>query len=297
MSILLKILEILLKILEILLSILLKMLKTLLGVLLKLLPARIRKTQETRSFQSFQIHKAGNHEDEYEDAWQVGPSCSRPARIALCDGASESAFARNWAQILSDAFVNRSLYLPILDEQALAKWLEPCQTEWSDEVPWENLPWHGEAKTRAGAMATLLGMELDWTSDPSGALVSWQAVAVGDSCLFIVRDDALAFSFPVKESSEFNTTPSLICSVKARNGQLWKRVHQEKGKCFPGDMILLASDGISCWFLKEHEDGRKPWDVLLSLYDNPTQWNGWIEDLRSDKAMRNDDTTLIVLKV
>ena len=71
------------------------------------------------------------------------------AVIALCDGASESAFARSWAQILADAFVGRPLDLSELDGPSLTGWLEPCEEKWSQAVPWERIPWHGEAKTRA----------------------------------------------------------------------------------------------------------------------------------------------------
>lgn len=243
----------------------------------------------------FETSKAGNRPDECEDAsWVSYPYNGGPARIAVCDGASESAFAREWAQILADAFVHRPLDLSCLDDSSLAVWLDPCQEKWNRAVPWERLPWHGEAKTRAGAMAALLGLEIDQTPNGAGAF-PWQAVAVGDCCLFVVRDDSLAVSFPMDSSGQFNNTPSLICSNPANNGRLWNEVHQYRGECLPGDTIILASDALACWILQEHESGGRPWETLLSL--EPPQWDGWVQARRADRAMRNDDTTLIAVKV
>ena len=89
----------------------------------------------------FQTPKAGNRPEECEDAdWTVYPAVDGPARIALSDGASESAFAREWGQILSQAFVRRPFDLSSLGEQSLAQWLKPCEVEWNGLVPWKRIP-------------------------------------------------------------------------------------------------------------------------------------------------------------
>ena len=244
----------------------------------------------------FQTAKAGNRPEECEDASRISyPYTAGPARIALCDGASESAFAREWAQILTRAFVYSPFDLYSLDDLALGLWLGQRETEWNRVVPWERIPWHGEAKTRAGALATLLGMVISQTPDPSGAY-PWQAVAVGDCCLFVVHDDALALSFPLEDSGQFNNTPALICSNHANNGRLWNGVHQYRGECLPGDAIILASDALACWILQERESGGRPWETLLSL-DSEKEWSNWVAGKRDERAMRNDDTTLIAVKV
>ena len=67
--------------------------------------------------------KAGNPPDEYEDASRVAyPYRHAPgvvARAAISDGASESAFAKSWAKILADAFVENPLDLSHLNAPAL----------------------------------------------------------------------------------------------------------------------------------------------------------------------------------
>ena len=244
----------------------------------------------------FQTAKAGNRLEECEDvSWISYPYSDGPARIALCDGASESAFAREWAHILSWAFVYSPLDMSCLDESSLWLWLRQCEAEWNRVVPWGRIPWHGEAKTRFGALSTLLGMTVTRSPDHSGAF-PWQAVAIGDCCMFIVRDDALALSFPLEDSSQFNNTPSLICSNRANNGGLWNRVCLYRGECQPGDVIILASDAIACWILTESETGGRPWETMLSL-DSSEKWEIWVEAQRAQRAMRNDDTTLIAVKV
>ena len=244
----------------------------------------------------FMTAKAGNRPGECEDACRDSYPYNRgPARIAVCDGASESAFAKEWAEILAEALVHSPLDLSGLDDASLAMWLAPGQEKWNRAVPWERIPWHGEAKTRAGAMAALLGLEMAQTPNGAGAY-PWQAVAVGDCCLFVVRCGSLTVSFPMDSAAQFNNTPSLICSNQANNGGLWGRVHRLQGECLPGDLVILASDALACWLLQERESGGKPWETLLEFHSN-REWEDWLQARRSERAMRNDDTTLIAIAV
>ncbi len=246
------------------------------------------------------LQKAGNDPEEYEDAFRVaypqeiGASSSGLARIAISDGASESAFAREWANALADAFVTRPPELCGLTEDSLNAWLLPAQEEWHAAVPWDRLPWHGEAKTRAGAFATLLGLTIGTASDDSGRL-SWQALAVGDSCLFVVRDDRLWMSFPLDDASQFDNSPILICSNPDNVGDLWEGVSLYSGECADGGLFILASDALACWFLASSAAGEKPWESLAAL--DSSGWDAWVEEKRREKLLRNDDTTLMMIEV
>ena len=250
----------------------------------------------------FWLPKAGNAAGEYEDAYRACYPASfdgndegeTTARMAVSDGASESAFAREWANTLTAAFVTRPLNLGALTEDALREWLAPAQKEWHKRVPWSEIPWHGEAKARAGAFATLLGVTVAAASEDPARL-SWNAMAVGDSCLFIVRDDSLHTSFPLEDPSLFDNNPSLICSNPAGTDGLWQRAERARGECEDGDLFLLASDALARWLLVEAAAGRKPWETLMSLDED--SWPGWVEEQRDAASMGNDDMTLLATAV
>ena len=246
------------------------------------------------------LSKAGNGPEEYEDAFRVaypkpiGVSGCGVARVAVSDGASESAFAREWANALTDAFVARPPGLCGLTEDSLEVWLLPAQEAWHSGVPWDRLPWHGEAKARAGAFATLLGLTIGAAPDSSGRL-AWQALAVGDSCLFVVRDDRLWLSFPLEDASQFDNSPALICSNPDNVRDLWEDVSLHSGECAAGDLFILASDALACWFLARSAAGEKPWESLAAL--KGSGWDAWVGEQRREGLMRNDDTTLVVIEV
>ena len=100
----------------------------------------------------FWLPKAGNLPEECEDASRVvypqrmGASGRRTARAVVSDGASESAFAREWANVLADAFVDRPPDICGLTEDSMCDWLASAQEEWRAGIPWDRIPWHGEAK-------------------------------------------------------------------------------------------------------------------------------------------------------
>ena len=248
----------------------------------------------------FSLPKAGNSPDEYEDASRtvfprrIGVSSRRMARAAVSDGASESAFAREWANDLTDAFVARPPNIHGLTRDSLYDWLAPAQEKWRARVPWDRIPWHGEAKARAGAFASLLGLTVA-ASPGNSRRLSWQAVAVGDSCLFVVRDGRLSLSFPLEDASQFDNSPSLICSNPDNAGELWENVCRRSGECTPGDCFVLASDALACWFLARDAMGEKPWETLLEL--DSSGWSASVEEQRRAGLMRNDDTTLVIIRV
>jgi hypothetical protein len=122
------------------------------------------------------LPKHSHTQDEYEDAWAADPG---RGRFAVADGASESAFAGLWARLLVEGFVAVPQAPDLLD------WLDGPRRCWSVAVMGLELPWYGEMKRAEGAFATLLGLDVRPTTP--GRPGRWQAVAVGDTCLFRVR--------------------------------------------------------------------------------------------------------------
>lgn len=246
---------------------------------------------------TWRLSKEGNRPEECEDAFRVvypSGAGAEIVRAAVCDGATESAFAREWAEILADAFVDQPLDLSGMTEGSLKTWLKRGQEEWHEGIPWDQIPWHGEAKARAGAFATLLGLTIG--ADLANPRQPWwQAVAVGDSCLFVVRNDRLLLSFPLEDAGQFDNNPALVCSNPANSQGLWEGVRLQSGECSPGDRFILASDALAAWFLASYAAGEKPWETLLEL--DASERDAWVGEQRSERLMRNDDTTLVIIDV
>ena len=271
------------------------------------------------SVQSFWLPKLGNDVEEYEDAFA---SSLPQRRLAIADGATESSFAEIWAQGLVKKFTASP---PVIDPKApgkLSEWLAPLQAEWRGSIKWDRLPWFAEEKARKGAFATFVGIEFlggDTVAAPpptprkltfwqklfGSAPVSkpamnkalrWRAVAVGDSCVFQIRDNALLHAFPLTKSEEFNSRPILLSSNPSANQSVWNALRFMEGDYRAEDEFILVTDALGKWFLAQCELGEKPWTVLSKL-KSETAFNELVADLRKHSAIRNDDTTLLVCTI
>lgn len=235
----------------------------------------------------FWLPKAGNKPEEYEDAFVVNPA---KGCFAIADGATESAFAREWARILAEAAV----YSVPKPGSALTKWLKPLQRRWHDGIAWEALPWFSFEKTRQGAFSSLLTLAFSRPNKSSKSIYHWHALAVGDSCLFHLRDETLLVAFPLTRADEFGNRPTLISSNPFKNSKMWEEIRITNGDCQPGDLFILATDALAHWFLSAYEHGGKPWEPLYSL-DSQEAFQEWVAALRREQMMKNDDVTVVVI--
>jgi hypothetical protein len=259
------------------------------------------------SVQVFWVPKKGNSMEEYEDAY----GCTDDGSFfAIADGATESSFAEVWAQVLTRQFVEAPPPFPP-DSGSMEQWLQPLQKEWHANINWERLPWYAEEKARLGAFAAMLGMKFlaaQAVEDDSvmskvffmfkkAAVMKnkWQAVALGDCNLFLIRGNALALAFPLLRAEQFNSRPMLVGSNPARNKSLWPEMRFMEGEYLDQDLFILATDAIAKWFLERHEAGGKPWTTLLAL-KNDSDFATFVSDLREKSQIRNDDTTVIMFR-
>lgn len=243
--------------------------------------------------------KDGNNEQEYEDAHAYFDF-----RFAVADGATESMFAREWAKMLVGAFTSLPSFSLTSSVEQWREWLEPLQREWSEMIDWDNLPWFALDKTHAGAFSTLLCLEflegdLPQQIPPAETSISgvkqWRAIAIGDSCLFHVRNDSVIERFPLDRAEQFGNRPLLLSSNSSNNQQVLDKIKTIDGDTQPGDLFFLATDAIAQWFLNECEAGEKPWSTLYNL-KTKEDFAALVAQLRRDHGMRNDDTTLLVIR-
>jgi hypothetical protein len=229
----------------------------------------------------FRVPKREHSLDECQDAVAIDVP---HGRFAIADGASESAQSGLWARLLVDAFVRG-------DGPPWPEWIEPLKRVWADTVKVpeaETLPWFLESRYREGAFATFLGVWLDGQH--------WKAVAVGDSCLFHVREGRLMASYPLEHSSQFDSTPWLIGSRSSTDEVPRLQAHHFAGSWRLGDRLFLMTDALSRWFLSSAEDGDEPWMAIEGLLHQTEQtFAEWINLLRVARVLKNDDTTLVAV--
>jgi hypothetical protein len=225
--------------------------------------------------------KHGSGPEEYEDACAGNLGLGR---FAVADGATESSYAGLWARLLVEQFVST----PSLDLSTWAGWLPEIQKRWEEAVGHQSLPWYAEIKWQQGAFATFLGIILQ---PPR-----WQALAIGDSCLFHIRERRLCQAFPLQCSSDFTNTPWLIGSRGFTPDMMLVRELRFEGEFQRGDRLWMMTDALAQWFLQFTEAGHQPWEVLEPLLTMPeaaASFRGWIAALRDARQIRNDDVTLI----
>ncbi|MHB1423284.1 MAG: protein phosphatase 2C domain-containing protein [Gemmataceae bacterium] len=257
---------------------------------------------------AFRLPRQGYGWEECQDALAGD---AEHGRFAIADGAAESPYSALWAHLLVEEFVRRTEHLP-----NWADWLPSLQERWSAQVTvyerWAahsarpangdiqtteaedlSVPWYLEAGLLQGAFATFLGLVIEEHR--------WYAAAVGDSCLFQVRQDELIHAFPVTRAADFSNAPWLVGSRTSPFEVPHKNGLQQMGDCQPRDRIWLMTDALAQWFLLESESGGKPWltlEPLLYAADDDSAQHAfayWIEGLRSTRQLRNDDVTLLAL--
>jgi hypothetical protein len=230
------------------------------------------------------LPKRGHSSAEYEDAVAANEELGR---FAIADGAAESSFASLWAHLLVTEFVND----PAGELAPWLTWLPPLQQRWAAAVGTAALPWYAEIKVQQGAFATFLGV--------AAYELRWQAVAVGDSCLFQTRGGRLHHAFPLVSSHEFGTNPWLVGSRGCDAESVEKRTRRVEADWQPGDRLWLMTDALAKWFLEQVEVGGRPWEELDRLLLAPAPQSAfadWVTALRDAGRLRNDDVTLMLLQ-
>ncbi|MGP8298456.1 hypothetical protein ACTPOK_11010 [Streptomyces inhibens] len=259
--------------------------------------------------------KHGSTEAECEDAVAVFPSrphdymLREPLTAGVCDGATESALAKDWSSLLARAAAEHAMELPDLlaggtafeefASSAVSQW-EPWLGQYMQARHEEGRPlkWYEHTKLAEGAYATLLTVRVDPDADSDSDTAEpawrWRAAALGDSCLFHLHDNRLVQAFPVATVEEFGTTPDLFGSRNHDVALLARRTRFTEGRCRPGDRLLLMTDALAAWLLSAPDQE----DAVNQLLDfaGPDDLDGfknWLNGLRDRRQLRNDDVALV----
>ena len=260
---------------------------------------------------TFSIAKRDCPLEECEDASWVGPDGTefgefegKSLRVVISDGASESLLARRWAKRLSATFGTANS--PTRTARGFLAAYRAAVNEWSDElveymadresrgVP---IQWYEEPGLEKGAHATLLAVEFIEATDATPP--SWRAVAVGDSCLFQVRNEQLHASFPMQDADDFSYQPPLLSSRGGDDSVIRRHVKSCAGDWDHEDTFYVVTDALAAWFLRSAGAGGRPWEPLrdLNTSDFEIDFETWVNEQRDQGDMHDDDTTLVRVDV
>jgi len=235
---------------------------------------------------SLAVPRAGSEEAEYEDAVATAAD-DWPVCAAVADGATESVFARSWAEHLARGLVDRRATAPEVLREAVADGQKAWQPTVRDRA--EEEPWYVSAKAAEGAFAALLGLSL-YTDG------QWRAASVGDCCLFHLREGGLLQSWPFEAPDAFTNRPALVPS---RPDRTVPAPETATGTWRPQDTFLLTTDALAAWLLGSDQPGN----TRMSI--DPTKAAEWDDETfqkvvgtaRTEGTLRNDDATLLVIHV
>jgi hypothetical protein len=236
--------------------------------------------------------KGGNDEKEWEDGYAQNAA---NGVVAVADGAGDGIFSKLWADLLLGSFVARPI--PLDDPAAVEPWIQERRKAWFEAIRYPEQRWSIQARIdRSCGAATFVALVLDpveAAGESPLATTGWTAWAVGDACLFHIRDGRLLASFPMTCSSDFGTTPQLYQSKALR---ATPAAVVTRGELQPDDIIVFATDALAQRMLAEVESGTPPdWGRYWTL--DQDVWRNEIVALRLQHAIVNDDCTLIVLRL
>lgn len=229
---------------------------------------------ETLHWRSFLVPKDGHAADECEDAVAGDPAAGR---FAVADGASESFAAGEWARLLVGTFVEHG---PGRD------WLAGPRYVWNRLHAGQPASWYTEEKRAAGGHATFLGL----TTRAAGDHFEWEAVAVGDACLFHLVAGSCLSSFPLGRAGDFTSSPTLVNSLRGQPH--WKVEH---GVLRPGETLLLTTDALAQCLLESADAGAFVGTSFLTM-EHDDDFILWVAAARASGRLRNDDVALGIVE-
>jgi hypothetical protein len=241
-------------------------------------------------FRVFSLAKDHERPEENQDAWAIDP---RRGIAAVADGVSSAIFSRYWATILTEAVIVQP---PEPDDaEGFRAWLAQQRDVWANRIDLSRLAWYQKAKIKDGAFSTLLWICLHPSDDGDPAACRIRGYAVGDCCLFVIRDGALLGSFPVQTAAELEVDPLAVGSLDLKRDD--RLVFQPLDDCGrEGDMLVLCTDAVAHWAFTLQESGSPVnWEAYWEMPEET--WQAEVIAMRDRREMRFDDATLMLLRL
>ncbi|MFC4033434.1 protein phosphatase 2C domain-containing protein [Streptomyces polygonati] len=182
-------------------------------------------------FDAVSVPRIGGVADDGEDACGFDEGAGL---AVVCDGAGSQFASREWARCLVRRFIAEPEPLLYGDPAA---WVTAAGADWRAGL---DLHAAGDRVRRAangGSGATIAAVRA--TTSPGGHLLD--VSAVGDTCVYVVRDGRPHFAHPIAVSGEFPARPPLVTT--------WDTDPPARAslELRTGDTVILATDATARW--------------------------------------------------
>lgn len=231
---------------------------------------------------AFSVPKDGEFPESNEDCFGISES---QGRIVIADGASESYDSKSWAQILCKWIVKNS--------EISAQTITFMQGAYNNQYKYNELSWSQQSAFDRGSFASILVVDIDVFNQ------NCQLTSIGDCCAILLHANNTHKSFPYTSSEQFFQRPILISTNPASNTFLDSINQNSEYRMLwivsPGDTLLLMTDALGQWALKDDLSGN-PNLLYLNNLQSQEELNLIVTSAREQKEIRRDDTTLITIK-
>lgn len=238
----------------------------------------------------FLLPKSGQALAECEDAIGIN---AEALRYAVADGATEAFDAGNWARRLAHCWAESRT--PALSTDDFRAWVAHEGKAQQDSWEGLSLAWYAEEKRRGGSYAAFVGIQFALDDDEP----TWQAIALGDSCLIHCRGRDVVTALPLADYRRFNAAPVLVPSLAAMQAAALSQAVEGRGRARAGDHFLLLSDAAAAWYLMLSETSdplRASFEALL--FDaKQDDLADFFERERLAHRIKDDDIAILSLEV
>jgi hypothetical protein len=207
----------------------------------------------------------------------------RKNTYALSDGASISYDSASWSRIVATHYVQQ----PAITRD----WLDGCIAEFNQLHDREKMPWHKQGAFDRGSFGSLLGVFVK-------SEVQLRIDAVGDSIAVLCDGLRIVDTFPYQMAQQFDDAPTLLSTDRAKNPVFTGDVLSEDRTC------LWSLQNLSCPRLFCMTDALGQWLLTdptansierIGALHSPRAFGRFVEEERSSKRLKRDDTSLLVL--
>jgi len=233
---------------------------------------------------SFTLQKSGESKNGNQDSFKIN---EQNKIFAISDGVSRSSFANIWSKKIVEEFIKNPFKTKTIDKIFLEKWLYPAKLGLDEEISKLDIdPMILDVAKEKGSSATFLGGVIK-KEGKQKRICLW---VVGDTNIFQIRQNKNHTSFPIKKLDGFKSKTFAITSFLDKNNINFLYT---EWIIKSGDILILATDAFSKWFMGSYQKGQRPWKKMIK---NISKMDDFIEKLRHDKKLENDDVTFIMLR-